>query len=140
MSSKSILVVVIVLCCFVATSFATTASFQGLGDFVGGSTDSGARGISDDGTTAVGYGWSESGREAFRWTQSGDMEGLGDLPGGDFYSYAYSASADGSVVVGWSRSEFASSDYRRCCFAGPRSADLSRWISLGILRGCDEHE
>ena len=35
MRSKSILVVVI-LCCFVSNSFATIASFQGLGDLPGG--------------------------------------------------------------------------------------------------------
>jgi len=48
----------------------------------------------------MGDGFSDSGREAFRWTQDGGMVGLSDLPGGNFSSRALDVSADGNVVVG----------------------------------------
>ncbi len=48
----------------------------------------------------VGWSFSASGREAFRWTSGGGMVGLGDIPGGGFESLAHGVSADGSVIVG----------------------------------------
>jgi probable HAF family extracellular repeat protein len=66
----------------------------------GGEFRSGAYGVSADGSTVVGYSYSASGYEAFRWTSASGMDGLGDLAGGSFYSYAYGVSADGSTVVG----------------------------------------
>ena len=72
----------------------------GLGDLLGGTFESSARGVSADGSVIVGFGQSASGREAFVWTSGGGMVGLGELPGGDFESGATDVSADGSVVVG----------------------------------------
>jgi uncharacterized membrane protein len=69
---KAILSVIVLLALISdATSFA--ASFQGLGDLVGGRFESNARGISADGSVVVGYGFSDSGYEGFRWTSSGGM-------------------------------------------------------------------
>lgn len=70
--------------------------------------DCGAFGISDDGSTVVGWTYGEFGQEAFRRTVgpggSPTMEGLGDLAGGTFRSIAFDASADGSTIVGFSNS------------------------------------
>jgi probable HAF family extracellular repeat protein len=87
--------------------------FQGLGDLPGGTFQSLAYGVSNDGTSVVGYSsayYSSSLNryEAFRWTSGGGMSGLGVLPvaaesGGT--STAKGVSADGSVVVGASESQ-----------------------------------
>ena len=63
------------------------------------------RGLSGDGSTIVGYGFSPasgSNSEALRWSQATGVQWLGDLPGGSYSSNASAASADGSVVVGLS--------------------------------------
>jgi probable HAF family extracellular repeat protein len=78
------------------------ASFQGLGDFSGGSFNSQALGVSADGSVVVGSGTNASGLQAFRWTQSTGMVSLGNLPDGSFkQSEASRISADGTVIVGW---------------------------------------
>jgi probable HAF family extracellular repeat protein len=71
-----------------------------LGDLPGGIV--GARGYaaSSNGAVVAGYGVSDRGIEAFRWTAATGMVGLGDLAGGGFFSEAYDVSADGSTVVG----------------------------------------
>jgi uncharacterized membrane protein len=58
-----------------------------------------ASGISADGLTLVGQGWSAAGLEAFVW-RKGALSGLGDLPGGGHSSEAFGVSADGRVGVG----------------------------------------
>jgi probable HAF family extracellular repeat protein len=58
----------------------------GLGDLVGGTFDSTARGTSANGSIVVGQSSSVNGNEAFRWTQTTGMVGLGDFPGGSFFS------------------------------------------------------
>lgn len=82
---------------------------EGLGDLEGGSYDSVGYAMSANGDIVVGFGNSNRGQEACRWTWIPDpvngggiwnLEGLGDLPGGNFGSEAYGCSADGSVVVG----------------------------------------
>ena len=70
----------------------------------------------------VGYGNSNSGTEAFRWTSGGGMVGLGDLPGGSFSSHAFGVSSDGSVVVESSHS--VSGGY-----------EAFRWTSAGGMVG-----
>ena len=70
-----------------------------LGDLPGGIERSFANGISSDGTTIVGFGHSENGREATRW-KNGSVLSLGDLPGGMVSANALAVSGDGSVVVG----------------------------------------
>jgi probable HAF family extracellular repeat protein len=74
-----------------------------LGDLPGGEKRSVALAISHDGTTIVGFGIGQRGREAFRWT-GGAMQPLGDLTGGDYVSTALAVSVDGNVVVGESAS------------------------------------
>jgi probable HAF family extracellular repeat protein len=83
----------------------------GLGDLPGGSFESGALGVSGDGSIVVGYGRSALGLEAFRWTSGGGMVGLGHLAGGD-KSFAIDASADGSVIVGYSENELERQAFR----------------------------
>ncbi len=81
-------------------SHAQAASLTALGDLPGGEFLSDAQGVSGDGSVVVGFSYSASGVEAFRWTSGGGMVGLGDLPGGAFHSLANGVSADGAVVVG----------------------------------------
>ena len=102
MRRQSILVLAIGVLLFgsVAITFASTASFQGLGDL--DLFDSRAYGVSADGSVVVGRGNFTSGWGAFRWTESGGMESLS----GDFQpSTAYGISADGLVIVGGGRNE-----------------------------------
>ena len=68
--------------------------FRGLGAF--GTSESGALGISSDGSTVVGY----SGDSAFRWTRAEGMIDLGDLGGDGWEAWANAVSGDGSVIVG----------------------------------------
>ena len=68
--------------------------------------------VSNDGLVIVGQSESNSGREGFRWTQSGGMSGIGDLPGGDSWSSASAVSAAGSVIVGGSHSSFGIEAFR----------------------------
>lgn len=81
-------------------SAAASATFTGLGDLPGGIFSSTPIAISANGSTAVGWSWSGSGREAFRWTHAEGMVGLGDLGTGGFGSSGNGVSADGAVVVG----------------------------------------
>ncbi len=77
-----------------------TGGEQPLG-FLAGGNESGATGVSGDGSVIVGFGESDLGsREAFRWTESTGMVGLGFLPGSSNYSQANEISADGSTIVG----------------------------------------
>jgi len=80
-------------------------SFQGLG-YLSDGRASGARDVSADGSTVVGWRIKVGGgSEAFRWTQAEGMTGLGPLPGHTFPSVrGNGVSADGSVVVGASPS------------------------------------
>lgn len=59
-----------------------------------------AFGVSADGNVVVGYGITNTGREAFRWQSPQGMVNIGDLPGGQVNAGANAASSDGSVVVG----------------------------------------
>lgn len=63
-----------------------------------------ALGISDDGSTIV--GWTrDANLEATFWTASNSVVGIGHLPGGRFTSKSWAVSADGSVIVGSSASD-----------------------------------
>jgi probable HAF family extracellular repeat protein len=75
-------------------------SFTGVGDLAGGTWDSIADDVSNDGVVVVGGSESGSGPQAFRWTAAGGIVGLGDLSGGTFQSHATGVSANGSVIVG----------------------------------------
>ncbi len=104
MKTESILVLAVVVfaVCTISSSFAATASFQGLGDLPGGQFFSYAYGISADGSVVVGSGKPALGWQAYRWTESTGMQGLGAKPTGDAdSSEARGASADGAVVVGY---------------------------------------
>ena len=73
--------------------------FEGLG-FMDGKRFSFAERVSTDGSTIVGYGDSNSGTQAFRWTRETGLVPMGDIPGGRFRSWAFGVSGDGSVIVG----------------------------------------
>jgi MYXO-CTERM domain-containing protein len=79
----------------------------GLGGLPGVSFDSGAVGVSGDGSVVVGWNYADSsfasGYEPFRWTSGGGMVGLGNLFDGET-GEATGVSADGSVIVGYSLS------------------------------------
>jgi probable HAF family extracellular repeat protein len=77
------------------------SGFIPLGDLPGGTFNSSALEVSDDGSVVVGISDIASGGEVFRWTAATGMVGLGDLPGGEFASDAPLISADGSVMVGY---------------------------------------
>ena len=101
--------------------------FMGLGDLPGGNFTSSARGVSADGSTVVGFSYSTSGMEAFRWTAAGSMVGLGDLDGGDFSSEARAVSADGSTIVGVGAVEpHPGEDY---------AGEAFRWTAAGEMEG-----
>lgn len=78
----------------------TAAGHEFLGDLPGGSVGGAARGVSPDGSVAVGFSYTAAGTEAFRWTEAQGMVGLGHLPGGGASSSAADVSADGAVIVG----------------------------------------
>ncbi len=79
----------------------TPSGVQGLGFLPGyESSQTGLAGLSSDGSTVVGYGFTGTSGEAFRWTEFDGMVSLGDLPGGDTLSIASAVSGDGSIVVG----------------------------------------
>jgi probable HAF family extracellular repeat protein len=84
----------------------------GLGDLAGGTFFSRAEAASVDGSVIVGWSASDSGFEAFRWTEADGMVGLGDLAGGSFLSRARDVSADGSVVVGTGESDAGVEGFR----------------------------
>jgi probable HAF family extracellular repeat protein len=93
-------------------------------DFIGLSwmgADTNVRGVSGDGTFAVGQGG-----DALRWTSTGDALNLGDLPG-NCCSFAIAASLNGSVVVG--RSENGSD---REAFRWTEGGGM---LGLGVLPG-----
>ena len=128
MKTQTILFLAIIAWLFSsAATYATTASFQGLGDLPGGSVWSIASAVSADGSTVVGDSYSGSGREAFRWTSSGAMQGLGCLPADSFCSTGESVSGDGTVVVGRSDSGSTMVAYRWTVSGGMEG--------LGILEG-----
>jgi probable HAF family extracellular repeat protein len=59
-----------------------------------------AAGVSDDGSTIVGYRQPGSNQIAYRWTAATSWSRLGDLSGESIGSVARASSADGSVIVG----------------------------------------
>src|SRR5262249_31802442 len=84
----------------------------GLGDLAPNPTFfSYSTGISADGLTIVGSGFSSAGFEAFRWTQASGLTGLGDIAGGRTESYANDVSSDGSVVVGDASTAASGTEY-----------------------------
>ena len=104
--AKALAVVILLLP--TAVAYGQTGShavfFKALGDLDGGEFSSGAKGISQDGTVAVGNATSASGVRVFRWTEATGMVDLGDIPGGT-NSYergntCAGVSSDGSVVAG----------------------------------------
>ena len=90
----------------------STPGIQDLLDPPGGMRGGYGRAVSGDGSVIVGYGYSPSGTEAFRWTEAGGYEMLGDLPGGTFRSEAYAVSYDGKTVVGFSESARGAEAFR----------------------------
>ena len=81
-----------------------TTGMVGLGQLGAAAHCSAATAISQDGTTAVGWGENALGiAEAFRWTADTGLVGLGCLtPQYPLDSFATAVSGDGSVIVGTS--------------------------------------
>ena len=83
---------------------------EGLGVLGKEDVESRGYGISNDGTTIVGWTDMEpfwTGGQAFRWTEETGMVGIGFLdnmtqPPSDFGSWAWDISKDGHVIVGYS--------------------------------------
>src|SRR5262245_39849141 len=87
-----------------AAVWTSSGGMVGLGDLAGGGYGSIAYDVSADGSVVVVLASSDSGFEAFRWTQ---QDGMVKLEPGGLGATAGAASADGSVVVGaiWWRSQ-----------------------------------
>lgn len=96
--------ILFVLLCHASALGADAPTFQGLGDFAGGDHHSEAAAVSADGRTVVGFGTTEQGEVALRWTDKSGLLQLGEFAGGRFASRAHSVSQDGSLVVGFSNS------------------------------------
>lgn len=103
--------IVILALTLAAGARAQTPSFVGLGQMPGAAVGDGtfAVGMSQDGSTIVGYAWvcmnggthcvSTGKTQAFRWTMAGKYQVLGTL-GGAVGNMAIATSGNGSVVVG----------------------------------------
>lgn len=112
------------------------------GDFF---SQSGAQGISSDGSVIVGFSASASGFEAFRWTSGTGMVGIGDLVGGAFSSVANASNADGSVIVGQGTTANGIEAFRWTLAGGMQSVQdwlaaagvplAAGWTSLGTALG-----
>ncbi len=85
--------------CSLANANRNSARFIPLGDLPGGTFQSFATGISDDGLTIVGSSNAAERTEAFIWTEELGLVSIGGV-GTNGFTAAGSASADGSVVVG----------------------------------------
>jgi probable HAF family extracellular repeat protein len=68
----------------------------GLGDLPGGYSNSGASGVSADGSIVIGHGFDAAGLQSVRWTSEGGMVAIGGFGS----PYTRGVSGDGSVVVG----------------------------------------
>jgi len=88
-----------------AVPFRWTASggTRRLGFLPGGGWDTKATAVSADGSTVVGYGYSDAARRSlgFRWTTEEGMQPLGETT-----SFPYDVSYNGSVIVGQSEGAF----------------------------------
>ncbi len=81
-------------------AFAGRATFQGLGDLPGGAIGSGAKGVSIDGQSVIGWSSVDGGSQAFIWTARDGMRSLGTLDesNGFNFSIGYGVSRTGRVV------------------------------------------
>lgn len=94
-----------------AFRWTSASGMVGLGDLPGGDFYSDAWDVSADGSTIVGESFSDSGREAVRWTNAGGIEPLWDLllahgvdPAADAWTQlirAWGVSANGNTIVGF---------------------------------------
>ena len=75
------------------------ATFQGLGDVIGGAYGSNAEAVSLDGSVVAGICSTSTGDQAFRWTAATGMVALG-VPPGTVRTSGQGVSGDGLVVVG----------------------------------------
>lgn len=72
-----------------------------LGDLPGGPKLGSAYAASADGSTIVGFSYTQVHQEAFRWTSAGGMTSLGPLASNKREVRAAATSADGNAVVGF---------------------------------------
>jgi hypothetical protein len=99
-----------------------------LGDLPGGAASSRALGVSDDGETAVGWGTTATGQEAFVWTAEAGMERLADRlasEGLDLTGWtlvqATGVSASGRTIVGWGTNPSGQTEGFAATLAAPAS-------------------
>lgn len=97
-----------------------------------GGAQSGARGVSYDGNTVVGWAQDNLGTKAFRWTAQGGMEDLGRVQGG-IYFQANAVSGDGQTAVGLF-------DYAYSEIASFRWSQSGGMVLLPYLTGYWHHE
>lgn len=97
----------------ILSSTAARPQFAALGYLPGAGSlsQSGAMGVSADGSVVVGFSDSPQNRRAFRWTRTGGMVSIGTLGGPT--SEAFGVSGNGQLVVGWSETPPAS-PYQAC--------------------------
>ncbi len=105
------------------------ASFTPLSNPSGGYNLRIGVGISADGSTVVGSGFTAAGSEAIRWVNGGSPQGLGFMAGGN-ESYAVATSADGSVIVGRGDALQGASDPQ----PGNVSIEGFRWTQAGGMQ------
>ena len=113
-----------------AFRWTTDGGMVRLGSLQGGGPSSVARGVSSNGSVAIGYANNGTGNEAFRWTDASGMIGLNNLSGGAYQSEGFAVSSDGSVVVGKYNS--ASNPFEYNAFRWTNDTGM---VSLGDLIG-----
>ena len=112
-------------------SSTTDAVFQGLGDFPGGSFESFSQNVSADGRFIVGNGQTETGAQAFLWTEASGLTSLGNFAEDSFHeSWASDVSADGSVIVGYGNPGAGWDDYQ-----GFKWTEETGMVLTGSLNG-----
>jgi len=84
-----------------AFRISSSGELTGLGDLPGGERLSKAIAVSADGAVVTGTGSTDSGANAFIWTQDQGMVGLLDDSATFWQSFAENISADGKVIVGY---------------------------------------
>ncbi|MBK7950718.1 MAG: hypothetical protein IPK00_18665 [Deltaproteobacteria bacterium] len=120
-----------------AIRWTEAGGFERLGLLPGGTAESGALGIDDDGSHVVGFSDAALGLAAFRWRRDTGMVDLDPGPPAGLdsrFSVAIDVSADSSVVVGYRIVE------RRVSPDGERTDTITQpfvWTEAGGMRGLE---
>ncbi|MEN6335276.1 MAG: PEP-CTERM sorting domain-containing protein [Phycisphaerales bacterium] len=114
-----------------------------LGDLAGGVTDTRAFGVSGDGRTVVGYGYSDRGQEAFIWDETHNMRSLQSVLISDYsldldgwrLQVAQGISDDGMTIVGWGTNPVGQTEAWMVTLSSPQSVPAPGAAILAIV-GC----